>query len=328
MTLLGEVLTKHHNRQVVHGCETVFFEEKMQQKKKYYGKILLIGEYAVLSGSQAMTIPFNKKSGYLSFLNISSTEEQIKSHEKLVKFLAFLKRKIHRKRLETTIDLAGLESGIERGLYFHSDIPQGYGVGSSGALVASIYDRFGLIKSESDNEPVKHMETLAEMESYFHGRSSGIDPLSSYLNRPLVFSDEKIEIYQSIKNINYHLFLLDSLKKRNAGRMIRLFLNKYRFENFRKIFNEKLIPANKNAIQALVKGDVKHIQSLLASISDIQAEYFSEMIPEIIRPLWDKGLRTGKYFLKLCGSGGGGYTIGFTTIPKLEFSLDLPLIWI
>lgn len=328
MTPLEKDPIRRFDNQTVDGYDTVIFKNKMLQKKKYYGKILLIGEYTVLSGSQAMTIPFRRKSGYLRFLKASSTEEHIKSHDKLDKFCAFLKKMVHHKKIKTTIDLARLESDINRGLYFHSDIPQGYGVGSSGALVASIYDRFGLGKSKSDKEPVEHKETLADMESYFHGRSSGIDPLSSYMNRPLVFSEDKIEIYQSIKNMNYHLFLVDSLKKRNAGRMIRLFLDKYRFDSFRKMLNEKLIPANRNAIQALVKGDVRQIQSLLAGISRIQAEYFSEMIPEAIRPFWDIGLRTGKYFLKLCGSGGGGYTIGFTTIPKLKFSLDLPLIWI
>jgi mevalonate kinase len=26
---------------------------------------------------------------------------------------------------------------------------------------------------------------------------------------------------------------------------------------------------------------------------------------------WEKGLKSKKYFLKLCGSGGGGYLLGF-----------------
>jgi mevalonate kinase len=35
------------------------------------------------------------------------------------------------------------------------------------------------------------------------------------------------------------------------------------------------------------------------------------MIPEDYRPLWQKGLETGDFSLKLCGSGGGGFILGF-----------------
>jgi mevalonate kinase len=41
-----------------------------------------------------------------------------------------------------TFDLAELKNDVETGMYFDSSIPQGYGVGSSGALVAAIYDRY------------------------------------------------------------------------------------------------------------------------------------------------------------------------------------------
>ena len=43
-------------------------------------------------------------------------------------------------------DLAALKKDISLGLYFDSSIPQGYGVGSSGALVASIYDKYAIGK--------------------------------------------------------------------------------------------------------------------------------------------------------------------------------------
>ena len=47
--------------------------------------------------------------------------------------------------LETDVvsfNLSDLKIDIDRGMYFDSSIPQGYGVGSSGALVASIYDKY------------------------------------------------------------------------------------------------------------------------------------------------------------------------------------------
>jgi mevalonate kinase len=36
------------------------------------------------------------------------------------------------------------------------------------------------------------------------------------------------------------------------------------------------------------------------------------MIPEKFRQVWQQGIDSGVYYLKLCGSGGGGYLLGFT----------------
>ena len=36
------------------------------------------------------------------------------------------------------------------------------------------------------------------------------------------------------------------------------------------------------------------------------------MIPKNVERLWEKGLETNAYYLKLCGSGGGGFVLGFT----------------
>ena len=41
-----------------------------------------------------------------------------------------------------SFNLNDLKKDIDNGMYFDSSIPQGYGVGSSGALVASIYDKY------------------------------------------------------------------------------------------------------------------------------------------------------------------------------------------
>ena len=36
------------------------------------------------------------------------------------------------------------------------------------------------------------------------------------------------------------------------------------------------------------------------------------MIPDSFHQLWQQGIDTNDYYLKLCGSGGGGYILGFT----------------
>ena len=37
------------------------------------------------------------------------------------------------------------------------------------------------------------------------------------------------------------------------------------------------------------------------------------MIPHNIQVVWEQGISRDSYFLKLCGSGGGGYILGFTS---------------
>ena len=39
---------------------------------------------------------------------------------------------------------------------------------------------------------------------------------------------------------------------------------------------------------------------------------FKPMIPSAFHKVWENGIQTNEYYLKLCGSGGGGYILGFT----------------
>ena len=36
------------------------------------------------------------------------------------------------------------------------------------------------------------------------------------------------------------------------------------------------------------------------------------MIPDNFKKLWKEGIDSNSYYLKLCGSGGGGFILGFT----------------
>ena len=59
-------------------------------------------------------------------------------------------------------------------MYFDSSIPQGYGVGSSGALVAAIYDQYALnkitvLENLTKDKLVQLKTVFAAMESFFTG---------------------------------------------------------------------------------------------------------------------------------------------------------------
>lgn len=73
------------------------------------------------------------------------------------------------------------KTSLKEGLSIDSLIPMQKGLGSSGALCAAIYHHCG-DKKITESLLLKNLATL---ESFFHGQSSGIDPLCSYLQRPL-----------------------------------------------------------------------------------------------------------------------------------------------
>lgn len=51
---------------------------------------------------------------------------------------------------------------------------------------------------------------------------------------------------------------------------------------------------------------------LMEAVSLLQMRYFKDMIPTSIVPVWNQGIDTGIFYLKLLGAGGGGYFLGFT----------------
>ena len=111
----------------------------------FYSKILLFGEYGIIRDSKGLSIPYNFYNGALK-KSEEPTEEAIASNRSLRSFAAYLEV-LHTQQPElVTFDLETLKNDVETGMYFDSSIPQGYGVGSSGALVAAIYDKYATNK--------------------------------------------------------------------------------------------------------------------------------------------------------------------------------------
>src|SRR5690606_19362641 len=115
--------------------------EGMKQPS-FFAKILLFGEYGIIENAKGLTIPYNFYKGTLKFIDAEIHSESNKSLKEFAKYL--------QTKLPNSFDIERLEKDLSAGMYFDSDIPQGYGVGSSGALVAAIYDEYALdpIKTE------------------------------------------------------------------------------------------------------------------------------------------------------------------------------------
>ena len=65
-------------------------------------------------------------------------------------------------------------------------------------------------------------------------------------------------------------------------------------------------------VDDFLKGDIKSLFSNTKQLSKIVLNHFKPMIPKQFHELWKKGIESNEYYLKLCGSGGGGYMLGFT----------------
>ena len=265
----------------------------------YPAKILLFGEYTILNGSKALAIPYNELSGRWSFADLSSDAAVI-SHEVLVSFL--------KHSLEDYLDYKRLKQDIDNGLWFDSSIPHGYGLGSSGALIAALYETYGLKKSHV----LQDKQALAKLEDYFHGSSSGIDPLVSLIQKPLlIHSFDHVEIYEQPINLS-GFFLLNTNKPRVTGPLVSIYQEKMKDPEFKRGCAEVLSREVNFAVDAILDNYRSNLFHHLWLISKFQWEYFPEMIPTQMRGLWSKGLESGDYILKLCGAGGGGFILGFS----------------
>ncbi len=287
----------------------------------FYSKILLFGEYGIIKDSKGLSIPYNFYKGALKIDSRLSNENK-KSNANLLHFADYLAEMEQTSKIRVSFDLDALRADIEKGLYFDSSIPQGYGIGSSGALVAAVYDRYArnkiTILENLTRDKLTRLKTIfAEMESFFHGKSSGLDPLNSYLSLPLLINskEEHIEMAgipaQSEKGTG-GVFLLDSGSVGETAPLVNLFMENMKNEGFRKMLKDKFVKHTDACIDDFLKGDVKSLFGNLKKLSNVVLTNFKPMIPKQFHDLWQKGIETNAYYLKLCGSGGGGYILGFT----------------
>ena len=157
---------------------------------------------------------------------------------------------------------------IDDGIYFKSNIPQGYGVGSSGALVAALYDKYAndkitVLENLTREKLLKLKAIFSEMESFFHGKSSGLDPLNSYLSIPiLINSQDNIEatgIPSQNTNGKGAVFLLDSGIIGETAPMVGIFMEKMKHEGFRSMLKNQFIKHTDACIEDFLKGDRKSV---------------------------------------------------------------------
>ncbi len=275
----------------------------MIRNRIYPAKILLFGEYTIIEGSDALAIPIGQFSGMWSSDSGSSFD--------LAPFKNYLYDLQKSSKLKFQIDIASFDYYIQNGLNFQSDIPVGYGLGSSGALSAAVYDTFA-IQKETDLNSLKAI--FAQLESFFHGSSSGIDPLICYINQAVHINqnDIFIEPIPKLAQDNYQLFLYNTQQKRKTDALVNWFVEQCRNTNYQNLIHAELLPLVAESIATIRNKEFHLLFESFHQISHFQLRYFQPMIPKTIKSIWLEGLSSNLFKLKLCGAGGGGFFLGIT----------------
>jgi len=275
-------------------------------------KLLLFGEYSLMYGSKALAIPFSQYSGDWSGNGVLSTIS-----DKLLGFVLHLEQLGEKAYFRLDVNRLKREI-LSEGLIFKSTIPLSYGVGSSGALCAAFYHRYVIDPIPagcSESQLPELRRHLSELESYFHGTSSGIDPLVSYTKSPIL-----IEYKGNIRRLErkalshgVHMFLIDTNDHGDTKVNVEHFEEMLRDEHYLEGLKEQYNPLVDDCIMSFLKKDMNSFLSNSNKLTIYQQSYFKPMIKARFLKYFKRAADTGDFSLKICGSGGGGFILGFTS---------------
>ncbi|MFT5834655.1 MAG: mevalonate kinase [Cognaticolwellia sp.] len=279
--------------------------------KKYASKLLLFGEYTIIKGGSALAFPLSNYCGNWDFSDDVDNAN-------LLEWKKYIEGEQSHNSSVFGIDTERFEVDLKKGLFFNSDIPMGYGVGSSGALCAALYDEYAvkISKLSPASENVFQLKMIFQMlENFFHGSSSGVDPLICYLNQPLLLKGKReaelIKLKSPINNQSA-IFLLDTRRSRQTEPLVNFFLEKLKNENFSTSFEMEWCVYNEAIIEAFLNQNHIDFFENIHLLSQFQYNHLSRMIPDDFVEIWKNGLESQLYTIKLCGAGGGGFLLGFT----------------
>lgn len=284
-----------------------------QTQDVFTAKILLLGEYTLITGSKALALPLPH---YSASFHHAETPCAVRADSRLDQLCHYLSGS---KILSESMDLKRLEQDIQHGIYLDSNIPRGYGIGSSGALCAALYARYAPDferKTHYDANALNHLkDIMALMENFYHGTSSGLDCLISLVNSPVLIHERNQCEVISTPDLGRlgHFYLYDSGAARGSSNLVPQFVHRHGFEvNYKNKINQMQEIVDKMIDQIITPTGQAEFHQHFHALSVAQYDVFADMIPDAVKPLWQKGLETGQKLFKLCGAGGGGFFLVYS----------------
>ena len=293
-------------------------------RDRYYSKVILFGEYSMIFDATALMIPLKRFSAQWQLPLSFNRAASLPSNQSLKRFCQYLSEN---EALSSLFDLQTLRRDLNEGLFLASNVPSGYGLGSSGTLVAAVYDRYANRKTED----YLQLKTLfGQMESHFHGSSSGIDPLQCYLGQPFKITPEGVQLLSDdFLKKDIHICLIDTKIKSNTKPLVNHFKAQRDNPGFLSRFQSEYVPCVTSCIDSMIEGNKELFFSSLKQLTKGQLEFLRPMVTDNTLDLFtaDYDFNFG---VKISGSGGGGYVLGFTDdVEKAPALLkDFEVIWL
>ena len=107
------------------------------------------------------------------------------------------------------------------------------------------------------------------------------------------------------------VFLIDSGTSGETAPMVSIFMENMKQEAFSNMMRDQFIKYSDACIEDFLPGNLNSLFGNINSLSALVLHNFEPMTPNRFRQLWQKGIESNDYYLKLCGSGGGGFILGF-----------------
>jgi len=150
------------------------------------------------------------------------------------------------------------------------------------------------------------------LEGFFHGRSSGLDPLISYLNKPVLINRDKqvSTIEFDVQKTGIAMALIDTHTTSATGPLVQHFIDLFNLPEFEQAFQKQFVPANNACIESLLNGDQQHFFLNLEQLIRFEVYHFHRMIPVNFHRVISHAI-CSKVYIKLLGSGGGGFLLAF-----------------
>ena len=293
-------------------------------RDRYYSKVILFGEYSMIFDATALMIPLTRFSAQWRFASHLDASGGAASNSSLQCFADYLSTV---NELKNTIDLLRLNHELYDGLFLSSNVPSGYGLGSSGTLVAAVYD--GYAKQNTDD--LFQLKALfGKMEIYFHGSSSGIDPLQCYLGKPFKITQKGVDLLSDdFLKKDIRICLIDTKIKSNTKPLVDHFKLKRKDVGFLSRFQNEYVPYVTACIDSMIQGDTSLFFSSLKKLTKGQLAFLRPMITDNTLDLFTTDFDFN-FSVKISGSGGGGYVLGFTDDVQRASGLlkDFEVIWL
>ena len=293
-------------------------------RDRYYSKVILFGEYSMIFDATALMIPLKRFSAQWQFPQSRNRAASLPSNQSLKRFCQYLSEN---EAFSNLFDLQTLRRDLDEGLFLASNVPSGYGLGSSGTLVAAVYDRYAIQKTDD----YLQLKTLfGRMESHFHGSSSGIDPLQCYLGKPFKITPNGVELLSDeFLKKDIHICLIDTKIKSNTKPLVNHFKTQRENPEFLSRFQAEYVPCVTYCINSMIEGNKELFFNSLKQLTKGQLEFLRPMITDNTLDLFtaDYDFNFG---VKISGSGGGGYVLGFTDDVEQASKLlnDYEVIWL